>query len=223
MNAGEATARAPSTEKVPWYLIVSNVAKRNNLGQLVRSASAFDVCEILCVGRKKDVNFFGAHGSNAHVKFRFFATLADCVAFLKERGVTICGIEIDERARAVQTHPFHGPTAFLPGNEGDGLHAREMAICDEFVYIPHYGAGTASLNVTVASSIIFHHFATWAGYAERERAGHKFVVAERQVKAGAETTEDLELQRERAQAREAFEAELDNAFDEAGMGAIFDA
>lgn len=70
-------------EKVPWYLIVSNVAKRNNLGNIVRSASAFDVCEILCVGRKKDISLFGAHGANTHVQFRFFATLADCVSFLR--------------------------------------------------------------------------------------------------------------------------------------------
>lgn len=135
--------------------------------------------------------------------------------------MTICGIEITDNARPVQSHPFSGPTAFLPGNEGDGLHAREMAVCDEIVYIPHYGAGTASLNVTVASSIIFHHFATWAGYAERQREGHKFVVAERQVKSGAETEEDRELQRARAKAREALEAEADTALSEGGMGAIF--
>lgn len=79
-----------SAGRVPWYLIVSNVAKRNNLGQLVRSASAFDVHEILCVGRKKDAQFFGAHGSNAHVRFRFFASLADCVAFLK--GTYLAGL-----------------------------------------------------------------------------------------------------------------------------------
>lgn len=69
--------------RIPWYLIVSNIAKRNNLGNICRSASAFDVCEILCVGRKKDINMFGAQGANVHVKFRFFNTLAECVAWLK--------------------------------------------------------------------------------------------------------------------------------------------
>jgi tRNA G18 (ribose-2'-O)-methylase SpoU len=34
-----------------------------------------------------------------------------------------------------------------------------MDICDFFVYIPQYGAGTGSLNVTVAASIVLHHFA----------------------------------------------------------------
>ena len=32
-------------------------------------------------------------------------------------------------------------------------------MCDFFVYIPQYGGGTASLNVTVAASIVLQHFA----------------------------------------------------------------
>lgn len=35
---------------------------------------------------------------------------------------------------------------------------KECEICDFFVYIPQYGGGTASLNVTVAASIVLHHF-----------------------------------------------------------------
>jgi hypothetical protein len=36
--------------------------------------------------------------------------------------------------------------------------------------------GTASLNVTVAASIILHHFAVWAAYPERQREGAKYLV-----------------------------------------------
>jgi hypothetical protein len=63
-----------------------------------------------------------------------------------------------------------------------------MRLCDAFVYIPQYGAGTASLNVTVAASIILHHFALWAGYAERGREGAKYVVAERPQRTSARGT-----------------------------------
>jgi hypothetical protein len=51
-----------------------------------------------------------------------------------------------------------------------------MRLCDDFVYIPQHGPGTASLNVTVAASIVLHHFAVWANYPERQREGAKFVV-----------------------------------------------
>ena len=65
------------------------------------------------------------------------------------------------------------------GVQGDGLSPQQEAICDGFVYIPQYGPGTASLNVTVAASIVLHSFALWAGYQERAREGVKFVVAPR--------------------------------------------
>ena len=42
--------------------------------------------------------------------------------------------------------------------KGTGLSAKELEICDFFVYIPQYGGGTASLNVTVAASIVLHQF-----------------------------------------------------------------
>lgn len=42
------------------------------------------------------------------------------------------------------------------------MNAAQVAICDAFVIIPQYGGGTASLNVTVAASIIMHSFAVWA-------------------------------------------------------------
>ena len=48
------------------------------------------------------------------------------------------------------------------------------AICDSFVYIPHFTDKTASLNVAVAGSIVFHHFATWANYEQVGIFGEKF-------------------------------------------------
>jgi tRNA G18 (ribose-2'-O)-methylase SpoU len=63
-------------------------------------------------------------------------------------------VEIVPQAVSIASHPFTGSTAFLMGNEGDGLSPAEIALCDSFVYIPHYGNGTASLNVSVAASII---------------------------------------------------------------------
>lgn len=79
-----------------------------------------------------------------------------------------------------------------------------MRLCDGFVYIPQHGPGTASLNVTVAASIVLHHFAVWAGYPEREREGAKFVVAPRPqrttprgvVPLTAEEQQALRLQRQ---------------------------
>ena len=61
--------------------------------------------------------------------------------------------------------------------QGTGLSEHQLKLCDSFVYIPQHGQGTASLNVTVAASIVLHHFALWAGYQECSRHGAKYDVA----------------------------------------------
>ncbi|KAL8486310.1 hypothetical protein ACS0TY_023132 [Phlomoides rotata] len=164
--------------KFESYVIVHNIAKRHNVGTLARSATAFGVSELILVGRR-DFNSFGSHGSTSHLSFRHFHSLSLARAFLKERDCDICGVEITDNAMPVNEHPFRKSTAFLLGNEGSGLSAKECEICDFFVYIPQYGGGTASLNVTVAASIVLHQFGVWAGFSERSREGNKFLVTEK--------------------------------------------
>ncbi|KAK7387836.1 hypothetical protein VNO78_22631 [Psophocarpus tetragonolobus] len=165
------------------YVVVHNIAKRHNVGTLARSATAFGVSELILVGRR-DFNCFGSHGSSSHLRFRHFHSLQDARNFLKDKDFHICGVEITHHSLPINHHPFSKSTAFLLGNEGTGLSPKEIQICDFFVYIPHYGPGTASLNVTVAASIVLHHFGVWAGFTERARDGNKFVVAERPEKHG---------------------------------------
>jgi len=79
------------------------------------------------------------------------------------------------------------------------------------VYIRQYGSGTASLNVSVAASIVMHHFAMWANYDERAREGEKFLVGERRQRTSKRGTvgENPELVRARRAAAQ-LEAEIDD-------------
>ncbi|PNW83678.1 hypothetical protein CHLRE_05g238950v5 [Chlamydomonas reinhardtii] len=215
-EAGSSAAEAPSTSGPASYIITHSVSKRHNIGTIVRSATAFGVKEVCLVGSRQ-FNTFGSHGSDAHVAFRHFDTLAKCVQHLKEvEGCRVLGVEICEGALPVQEHPFTGPTAFLLGNEGQGMTDRQMALCDGFVYIPQHGAGTASLNVAVAASIVLHHFAIWAAYPERQREGYKFVVAEKPQRTTARgvvrESDDVVRQQRQQRRQEAAAA------DEAGGG-----
>lgn len=183
VEAPDATAATTSgsqhANQPPCFLILYNIAKRHNVGNIARSASAFGVAQLCLVG-SRHFSAFGAHGAENYVKFAHFTTLEDCCRHLKEKeGCHIVGVEIMDSAQPVHSHPFCGPTAFMIGNEGHGLSKNQVALCDAFVYIPQYGDGTASLNVTVATSIVLQHFAQWAGYHEHRREGQKFVVGQR--------------------------------------------
>lgn len=166
-------AVAPRPES---YLVIFNVAKRQNWGTLMRSACAFGVSEILVVGAKK-LQLFGNQGTDGRLPQRNFESLPEAKSFLASRGARLCGIEIDDTAKPVHMQPFTGPTAFMLGNEGTGMTPQQRAACDLFVYIPQHSDATASLNVAVAGAIVLHHFAMWAGLPEQARVGEKYVVA----------------------------------------------
>ena len=64
-------------------LLVYNVAKKANIGNIVRSAVAFNLYEIVVVGQKKNINTFGNKGTTAYMRFSYRDTLKEAVAYLR--------------------------------------------------------------------------------------------------------------------------------------------
>ncbi len=170
-----------SSATVESILVLHNVAKKKNFGELIRTAAALGVTEIIVVGASK-LQTFGSQGTTSHARFSHFTSLADAVQYLHEvRGAVIAGVEIAPGAEPVQSHPFRGTTAFIMGNEGHGLTAPQLEACDQLVYIPQHSTATASLNVNAAAAIVLHHFASWAALPEVARDDQdptKFAVTE---------------------------------------------
>ena len=140
-------------------------------------AAAMGVEEIIVVGAKNPATH-GAQGCASHVKFSHFLNFKTACAYLRDvRRASLCGVEITPDAQPVQKHPFKGTTAFLMGNEGQGLTPQQIEACEQFVYIPQHSDATASLNVNAACAVVLHHFAMWAALPEAPREGFKFDVA----------------------------------------------
>ena len=140
-----------------------------------------NVAEVFLVeppGKKNKIATFGSQGTATKMDMRFFPSTTNVREYCTEKSISICGIEIMPESRPIQEHPFRGDTLFMRGNEGSGLNANQIAMCDHFVYIPQYTDKTASLNVAIAGSIIFHHFALYAQYPEAGREGQKFDTGE---------------------------------------------
>ena len=173
-------------------LLVHNVAKKQNIGSLIRVAVAMGVEEILLVcksGNRKEFSCFGAFGTDKHAVFTHFFTLQEARDYLGSDGFELVGVEIMPNARKLAEYtplPFlwglmkepwrTDNICLMMGNEGHGLNDQQKAVCDWFVYIPQYTQGTASLNVTTAAAIVMHQFAMSRCTAEASREGEKFVV-----------------------------------------------
>ena len=104
---GTATA---SNAAARFYVIVNNVAKKANVGTMVRSAAAFGAKAMLIVGRKKSTTFFGSFGSNKHLKIMYFDKPVDG-AFARAKGCVVWGIEMDRDAVSVVSRPLRGSAA----------------------------------------------------------------------------------------------------------------
>ncbi|KAL3129312.1 rRNA methyltransferase-like [Cryptosporidium hominis] len=158
-----------------FYLVLSNISKRQNFGTLLRSACGFGVSEVLVVGEKKLMTF-GNKGTLPHLSLTQYENIDQVVDIIKEKEMDLVGIEISDESRPIYPHPFKRSTAFLLGNEGTGLSQKYIKLCDYLIHIPLYGNGTASLNVAIAGSIVFHHFAIWAKFTESSKKGAKYII-----------------------------------------------
>ena len=158
-------------DSIRCFLILFNIAKPINFGNLIRTANAFGAVPI-AVG-KKDFSRCGANAGTRLTKVLHFYSLVEACDFVRSQQCEIAGVEINPTARSVAEHPFNGSTAFMMGNEGEGLTANQIRMCDELVYIPQFGSAV-SLNVNVAAGIVLHHFATWAGFRQNEVVDNQF-------------------------------------------------
>ena len=158
-------------QKPESFLVLFNITKDSNFGFLIRTANAFGL-SVIVVGRAK-FSRGGATGKTQTTKAYKFHTLEEAIEFVRGRNCELVGIEIGEDSRPIWESEYSGPTAFMLGNEGQGLLPKQIAACDRLVHIPQYGSAV-SLNVNVAGGIVFSDFARKIGYLPTPIGGRKF-------------------------------------------------
>jgi len=155
------------------YLVIANISKRPNVRKLVEIAAAFNI-RILVVGQHKiwpkdnDTAVVPHDLQQSSLSILRFDKWHELVEHLQQHRIRLVGVEIhpdavsvkewlveqQQRQRCVEDE---GGIALVVGNEGTGLSDKQMASCDQFVRIPQYGSGTASLNVYTAASIVLYN------------------------------------------------------------------
>lgn len=103
------------------YLLLSNLQSGSNIGSICRNALAFNVSEVVIVGRKELKMRQADRGARSRLRFSYFVSLAEAAAYLRtERQCSIVGIEICAEAVSLMTFPFEQARnyAFVFGNEG---------------------------------------------------------------------------------------------------------
>jgi tRNA G18 (ribose-2'-O)-methylase SpoU len=132
----------------------------DNLGAMARNAACFGVDALVLSPQCADPFYRKAVRTSAGAVLtlpivranRWPGELED----LRRRGFTLLGAALSPKAVPLTQCPRSPRTAVLFGNEGLGLDAQTMDLCDALVTIP-MAPGIDSLNVATAAAVVFFH------------------------------------------------------------------
>lgn len=146
---GEDPARA-------HVLVLDNLQDPGNLGTIFRTAEAAGVTGIIlssdCVDIYNPKVVRSTMGALFRVPFLYVDDLPGTIGELKEGGIRVYAAHL-EGEHAYDGEEYTGGTAFLIGNEGNGLRNEVAACADCLIRIPMLGKAE-SLNAAVAASVL---------------------------------------------------------------------
>lgn len=144
-------------EKLPVIMVLDNVRSLSNVGAVFRSADAFRIGELFLCGITACPPHREIHktalGADETVPWRYFESTAEACRELKAMGYRIYAVEQVEGSVMLQDFKAEPNTAFVMGNEVDGVGEEVLPYCDGALEIPQEGT-KHSLNVSVCSGII---------------------------------------------------------------------
>ncbi|MDH3682900.1 MAG: RNA methyltransferase [Acidimicrobiia bacterium] len=139
-----------------FHIVIENWRHDLNIGTVVRTANAFLAAEVHIIGRRR-WNRRGAMVTDRYQHIRHHAEPSDLVAWAREAGLPLVGIDNLPGAVPLGSSPLPRRCALVFGQEGPGLSDAIRAVLDECRSIPQFGS-TRSINAGVAAGIAMH---TW--------------------------------------------------------------
>ena len=144
-------------EKTPIIIVLDNIRSLSNVGAFFRTADAFRIealylCGITACPPHREIHKT-ALGADETVKWRYFETTEAACRQLKADGYQIFAVEQVEGSVALQDFKFEPQTAYILGNEVDGVSEEVLPYCDGAVELPQEGT-KHSINVSVCAGIV---------------------------------------------------------------------
>lgn len=140
----------------PLLVILDNLQDPGNLGTILRAGEAAGVTGVIlsrdCVDIYNPKVIRSTMGSIYRMPFLYVDELPQVVSAMKESGIQSFAAHLDGK-RSYDQESYTGGTAFLIGNEGNGLRADVAKAADTYVRIPMCGQ-VESLNAAVAASVL---------------------------------------------------------------------
>lgn len=139
----------------PFLLVLEKLQDPGNLGTIIRTAEAAGVTGIMISRDSADIYNPKTIRSTMGALFRMRIYISDDLvrdmAELKKKGIVIYAMHLD--GEEFYDKDFRKPSAFLIGNEGNGLSDELSSVADEKMRIPMLGK-VESLNAAISASVV---------------------------------------------------------------------
>lgn len=141
---------------IPLLMVIENLQDPGNLGTILRMGEAAGVTGVII--SKDSVDVFNPKvvratmGSIYRMPFVVVDDIKTTVNTFKEKGITVYAAHL-YGSEIYTDYDYKKPTAFLIGNEGNGLTDELTELADKRLFIPMEGK-VESLNAGIAASIL---------------------------------------------------------------------
>ncbi len=144
------------TKENPHILVLDNLQDPGNLGTIFRTAEAAGVTGILmskdCVDIYNPKTIRSTMGAAYRMPFLYMEDILEGIRLLKEEQIHVYAAHLEGKY-SYDIEDYRKGTAFLIGNEGNGLRQKIADMADTWVRIPMQGQAE-SLNAAVAAAVL---------------------------------------------------------------------
>ena len=146
-----------SDEKGRW-LILENVQDPGNLGTMFRTGEGAGITGVIMDSSTVDIfnpkTIRSTMGSIYRIPFYISDDLRETIREIRDRGIRTYAAHL-QGSVCYDTADYRQGTAFLIGNEGNGLTEATAALADTYIRIPMCGK-LESLNAAMAAGILMY-------------------------------------------------------------------
>lgn len=143
------------------YLILEDIQDPGNLGTMIRTGEGAGLSGVIMSSHTVDIfnpkTIRATMGSIYRVPYVYVNDLTDAIEAVKAAGIKTYAAHLDGRT-AYDKENYCGATAFLIGNEGNGLGRETADMADRYVRIPMLGK-VESLNAAIAGALFMYEAA----------------------------------------------------------------
>jgi tRNA (guanosine-2'-O-)-methyltransferase len=143
-------------------VVLENVHDPHNIGAVLRTCDSIGIPEIYVLYSNPDlfmdrleVGGNSTSGSRKWVDIHFYTNRESCFKAIQTKYLQILGTSLGEASKSLYDFDFSISTAFVFGNEKDGITPETQSYCNGNLWIPQIGM-VKSLNISVACAVALY-------------------------------------------------------------------